>query len=362
MPSPLPSSPPSPPLRHRSAGGNTLRRGRDLASAGLVAPEAADAADRVAERYSVAIPPAVAGLIDPADPADPIARQFVPDPAELDEAADETDDPIGDAAHSPMKGLVHRYPDRVLLMPTLSCPVYCRYCFRRDRVGRADGAPTAADIEAALAYVEARPEIREVVLTGGDPLSLSNARLGALLDRLDAIPHLVDIRIHTRVPVAQPERIGAGLLAALQRKTTVWMAIHCNHPRELTAAVAAACDRLTRAGVPLVSQTVLLKGVNADVDTLTALMRRLVECRIRPYYLHHPDRAKGTARFRISLEEGRALVDALRGNVSGLCQPTYVVDLPGGHGKVPVQGTRAERGGDGWTLTDHAGRRHGWRD
>ena len=345
------------PLRHRS----TLRRGRDLAAAGLVAPEDMEATDAVAARYSVAIPPALADLIDPNDPNDPIARQFVPDPAELDDAPDELDDPIGDAAHSPIKGLVHRYPDRVLLMPTLSCPVYCRYCFRRDRVGRADGAPAPADIDAALAYIGERPEIREVILTGGDPLSLSDARLAALLGRLDAIPHLTNIRIHTRVPVAQPDRIGAGLLAALQTKTPVWMAIHCNHPRELTDEVAAACDRLTRAGVPLLSQTVLLKGVNADIDTLTELMRRLVACRIRPYYLHHPDRAKGTARFRISLEEGRKLVDVLRGNVSGLCQPTYVVDLPGGHGKVPAQGPRAVPDGDGWTLTDHAGARHGWK-
>lgn len=340
----------------------TLRRGRDLATAGLIAADAADAADAVAARYSVAVTPALAALIDPADPADPIARQFLPDPGELEGGADEIDDPIGDAAHSPVKGLVHRYPDRVLLMPTLSCPVYCRYCFRRDRVGRAAAMPTADELDAAFAYIETRPDIREVVLTGGDPLSLSDARLGAILRRLDAIPHLVDIRIHTRVPVAAPERIGPGLLAALQLSTPVWMAIHCNHPRELTDDVAAACDRLVRAGVALVSQSVLLRGVNDDVATLTDLMRRLVALRIKPYYLHHPDRAKGTARFRLTLAEGRALVDALRGTVSGLCQPTYVVDIPGGYGKVPVAAARIEADGAGWMLTDRAGTPHPYRD
>lgn len=346
----------------------TLRRGRELAEAGLVPAERAGEIDAVAARYSVAIPPALAALIDPDDANDPIARQFVPDAAELDAADDEIDDPIGDGAHSPVKGLVHRYPDRVLLMPTLSCPVYCRYCFRRDRVGRAAGMPSPAEIDAALGYISAHEEVREVILTGGDPLSLSDSKLGALLGRIAAIPHVLNIRIHTRVPVAQPERIREGLIAALQVAKPVWMAIHCNHPRELTDAVAAACDRLMRGGVALLSQSVLLRGVNDDVETLTALMRRLVELRVKPYYLHHPDRAKGTARFRLSLSEGRALVDALRGNVSGLCQPTYVVDIPGGHGKVPVQKARIAPGSDpdgngpDWTLTDHAGRTHGYRD
>ena len=220
----------------------------------------------------------------------------MPDAAELDVGPDELDDPIGDAAHSPTRGLVHRYPDRVLLMPTMACPVYCRYCFRRDRVGRAGDAPDAADIEAALAYIAAHEEIREVILTGGDPLSLSDRRLGDLLDRLDAIPHLTNLRIHTRVPVAVPGRVTEALVATLQRAKPVWMAIHCNHPRELTDDVAAACARLVRGGVPLVSQTVLLRGVNDDADILAALMRRLVEIRVKPYYLHHPDKARGTAR------------------------------------------------------------------
>ena len=336
----------------------TLRTGKQLAAAGLAAPADIDAIDAVGTRYSVAIPAGLADLIDPDDPNDPIARQFVPDPAELHVAADELEDPIGDGAHSPVRGLVHRYPDRVLLMPTMSCPVYCRYCFRRDRVGRAADAPTADDLEAAYRYIEDHADIHEVILTGGDPLSLSDARLERIIARLNSIPHLNNIRIHTRVPVALPGRVTNGLIAALTSGIPVWMVLHCNHARELTGDVAAACDRLIRGGIPLLSQSVLLKGVNDDVDTLTELMRRLIRLRVKPYYLHHPDRARGTARFRITLKEGRALVAALRGNISGLCQPTYVVDIPGGYGKAPVQGETATAKESTWALQDFRGDSH----
>jgi lysine 2,3-aminomutase len=341
----------------------TLRTGADLARAGLVAESQVVALDAVGTEYSIAIPSGLAALIDPADPADPIARQFVPDPAELIRADDELDDPIGDETHSPIRGLVHRYPDRVLLMPTLACPVYCRYCFRRDRVGRAAGTPTAADLEVAYRYIEEHPEIREVILTGGDPLSLSDARLARIVARLNAIPHLNNLRIHTRVPVILPDRVTDGLIAALTSDIPVWMALHTNHARELTDDVAAACDRLTRAGIPLLSQTVLLKGVNNTVDALTDLMRRLIALKVKPYYLHHPDRARGTAKFRLTLEEGRALVSALRGNISGLCQPTYVVDIPGGHGKASAQDVTADGALPGrWNLRDFRGQTHDYAD
>jgi lysine 2,3-aminomutase len=341
----------------------TLRTGADLARAGLVAESQVVALDAVGTEYSIAIPSGLAALIDPADPADPIARQFVPDPAELIRADDELDDPIGDETHSPVRGLVHRYPDRVLLMPTLACPVYCRYCFRRDRVGRAAGTPTAADLEVAYRYIEEHPEIREVILTGGDPLSLSDARLARIVARLNAIPHLNNLRIHTRVPVILPDRVTDGLIAALTSDIPVWMALHTNHARELTDDVAAACDRLTRAGIPLLSQTVLLKGVNNTVDALTDLMRRLIALKVKPYYLHHPDRARGTAKFRLTLEEGRALVSALRGNISGLCQPTYVVDIPGGHGKASAQDVTADGALPGrWNLRDFRGQTHDYAD
>tara|TARA_R110002126_G_scaffold16961_32_gene67106 strand:- start:2046 stop:3095 length:1050 start_codon:yes stop_codon:yes gene_type:complete len=340
----------------------TLRTGTQLAAAGLAAPADIAAIDAVAARYSVAIPAGLAALIDPTNADDPIARQFVPDPAELQIADGELEDPIGDAAHSPVRGLVHRYPDRVLLMPTMSCPVYCRYCFRRDRVGRAADAPSADDLETAFRYIEARPAIREVILTGGDPLSLSDARLARIVARLNGIAHLDGIRIHSRVPVAMPGRITDTLVAALQSDLPVWMVLHCNHAGELTDDVAAACDRLIRGGIPLLSQSVLLKGVNDNVETLTGLMRRLVRLRVKPYYLHHPDRARGTERFRLTLEEGRALVAALRGNISGLCQPTYVVDIPGGHGKAVAQGEAVRRNADAWSLRDFQGKTHDYRE
>lgn len=340
----------------------TLRTGKQLAAAGLADPADIDGIDAVGAQYSVAIPAGIARLIDPADPDDPIARQFVPDTAELSVAEDELEDPIGDGAHSPVRGLVHRYPDRVLLMPTLSCPVYCRYCFRRDRVGRAADAPTVDDLEMAFAYIENDPGIREAILTGGDPLSLSAARLRRILDRLNSIPHLNNIRIHTRVPVAMPERVTDELIAALQSDIPVWMALHCNHARELTDDVAAACAKLVRGGVPLLSQSVLLRGVNDDVETLTDLFRRLVRLGVKPYYLHHPDRARGTARFRVSLAEGRALVAALRGNISGLCQPTYVVDIPGGFGKTVAASDAATDDETGWSLRDFRGDTHLYDD
>ena len=339
-----------------------LRTGSHLADAGLIDSEDVELIDRVGDRYSVALPSGMAQLIDPADPDDPIARQFIPDASELKISDGELEDPIGDAAHSPIPGLVHRYPDRVLLMPTLSCPVYCRYCFRRDRVGRDAAAPSSQDIDAAIDYIRSHGDVREVILTGGDPLSLSDSRLEALLKRLAAIPHLNNLRIHSRVPVALPGRITGKLVDALQCDVPVWMVLHANHARELTDDVAVACDRLTRGGIPLLSQCVLLKGVNDDVDTLTDLFRRLIALKVKPYYLHHPDRARGTARFRLTLQEGRDLVDALHGRISGLCQPTYVVDLPGGHGKaIAHEAEPADKIGT-WRLTDFNDQPHLYRD
>jgi lysine 2,3-aminomutase len=309
-----------------------------LAHAGLVASERLPALQRVAARYAVAVTPAMAELVDPADPADPIARQFVPDEAELAAAPGELADPIGDAAMSPVPGIVHRYPDRVLLMVTHTCATYCRFCFRRERVGPGGaGTLAGAALEAALAYISGRPEIWEVILTGGDPLILSPRRLAALMDRLGAIDHVKVVRIHTRVPAVDPDRITGALVRALKRSNrAVYVALHANHPRELTPAARAACARLIDAGVPMLSQTVLLRGVNDDPAVLGALMRAFVETRIKPYYLHHADLAPGTAHLRTSIAEGQALMRALRGRLSGLCQPSFVLDIPGGHGKVPV--------------------------
>ncbi|MFH0296346.1 lysine-2,3-aminomutase-like protein [Bradyrhizobium sp. 31Argb] len=316
----------------------TLRQPAELIERGL-APEAALAdLEQVAARYAIAVTPDIAGLIDPDDPNDPIARQFIPAADELVTQVGENADPIGDDAHSPVPGIVHRYPDRVLFKLVHVCAVYCRFCFRREMVG--PGKATALSEDAyrdALSYIRSRPEIWEVILTGGDPLMLSPRRLAEIMADIAAIDHVKIIRLHTRVPVADPARVSPEMVRALRVEgATTWVAIHANHPRELTPEARAACARLADAGIPLVSQTVLLKGVNDDAATLEALMRAFVECRIKPYYLHHGDLAPGTAHLRTTIEEGQELMRSLRGRVSGLCQPDYVLDIPGGHGKAPI--------------------------
>jgi lysine 2,3-aminomutase len=333
-------------------------RAADLVPARLVAPEREDEVRRVAERFAVAVTDEMAGLIDPADPADPIAAQFVPRRAELDAAPEERADPIGDDRWSPVPGIVHRYPDRVLLKPLLLCPVYCRFCFRRETVGKKDAVLGRAALDRAFAYIRERPQIWEVIVTGGDPFLLAPRRLAAIVRTLDAIPHLAVIRFHTRVPVVDPGRVGPALLAALAAEKAVYVVLHANHPRELTPGLRAAASRLVRAGIPLLAQTVLLRGVNDDAAILEALFRGLVAMRIKPYYLHHADLARGTAHFRTGIAAGRRLVKALRGPVSGLCQPTYVLDIPGGHGKVPIGESAARRAGKGWRIEDPAGRLH----
>ena len=342
-----------------TGGNRPLRHPDDLVRVGLVPPERLAALEQVAARYAVAITPAMVDLVDPTDPNDPIARQFVPDLAELDHRPEELADPIGDHSHSPVKGIVHRYPDRVLLKPSHACPVYCRFCFRREMVGPGGEALTPVEFDQAIGYIADHPEIWEVVITGGDPLMLSPRRLGELVQALSAIPHVAVIRFHSRVPVVDPARIDVALVAALATDKALWIAVHANHARELGEAQAAACRRLSQAGIPLLGQTVLLKGVNDEAATLTDLFRRLVALRIKPYYLHHGDLAPGTAQFRTSIEQGQALLRALRGAISGLCQPTYVLDIPGGHGKAPIGPGFLEKGGAGqWLVTDFRGRTH----
>jgi lysine 2,3-aminomutase len=317
---------------------STLRHPEDLIAHGLAPAAALADLERVAARYAIAITPEVAGLIDPTDPDDPIARQYLPSANELAAQPAERADPIGDHAHSPVEGIVHRYPDRVLLKLVHVCAVYCRFCFRREMVGPAkETALSKSATTAALDYIRSHPEVWEVILTGGDPLMLSPRRLAEIMAELAAIDHVRIVRIHTRVPVADPARVTDELVAALRTDgATTWLALHANHPRELAAGARSACARIVDAGIPMVSQSVLLRGVNDDAATLETLMRAFVECRIKPYYLHHGDLAPGTAHLRTTLEEGQLLMRALRGRVSGLCQPDYVLDIPGGHGKVPV--------------------------
>ncbi|MDB5438108.1 MAG: L-lysine 2,3-aminomutase [Caulobacteraceae bacterium] len=320
------------------SGPRTLRTPRDLVSAGLATEGDLPALEAVANRYAIAISPAMAALIHPTDPDDPISRQFVPSSAELETAPGELADPIGDDAHSPVEGIVHRYPDRVLLKLTHTCAVNCRFGFRREVVGP-QGAGTLDEqaLEKALAYIARRPEIWEVILTGGDPLLLSPRRLAEVTARLGAIEHVKVIRHHSRIPVVDPALVTDELVAALKSpRQAVYVALHANHPREMTPAARAACARLVDAGIPMVSQSVLLAGVNDDAATLAELMRAFVETRIKPYYLHHPDLAPGTAHLRVPIKTGQALMRALRGRYSGLCQPDYVLDIPGGHGKVPI--------------------------
>jgi lysine 2,3-aminomutase len=338
--------------------GKTLRSASDLCEAQLVRSERLAALEKVAARYAVAITPALVNSIEERDAQDPIALQFVPDERELETSPHESADPIGDAAHSPVPGVVHRYPDRVLLKVVNACAVYCRFCFRREMVGPGRGALTGAALATAIDYVRRTPQIWEVILTGGDPLLLPPRRLAGVMARLAAIDHVKVVRLHTRMPVAVPERITPALVRAMRADKATFMVLHVNHPRELSVAARAACARVIDAGIPMLSQSVLLRGVNDDVATLGTLMRALVECRIKPYYLHHADLARGTGHFRTSIADGQALMRALHGRYSGLCQPQYVLDIPGGHGKSPIGPVYLSL--DATEITDFKGARHAY--
>jgi len=339
----------------------TLRTAAQICEHGFAPSTDRGALEKVATRYAVALPPALAALIDGNDPHDPIARQFVPTKAELDRQPQEFADPIGDDPHSPVEGIVHRYPDRVLLKLTHVCAVYCRFCFRREMVGPdKPNALSPAALQAALDYIRAHSEIWEVILTGGDPLVLSARRLRAVMKALGEIDHVKVVRIHTRMPIADPARITPDLVRALKLKSKpTYVAVHVNHARELTPKARAACARMADAGIPLLAQTVLLAGVNDTAQAMADLMRALVECRIKPYYLHHADLAPGTSHLRTDIAGGQALMRELRGRLSGLCQPAYVLDIPGGHGKSPIGPNYIERapsnGGEHFVVEDFKG-------
>lgn len=358
---------------------NTLRSVVQLADAGLLPDsDVHSRLESVSARYTVAVTDAVKNCINLKNlPADPVARQFVPDERELIEGENSLVDPIGDDVHSPVRGLVHRYPDRVLLKATQLCPVYCRFCFRRESVGgNAERPLSGDDFEQIFSYIAEHSEIWEVVVSGGDPLVLSDTRLHALMKGLARAPHVKVVRIHTRVPVVNPERITNELIDALHCcNKTLFIAVHANHSNEFSREARKACAKLSDAGIPLVSQTVLLRGVNDSVEALSALMRTFVELRISPYYLHQLDRAPGTEHFRVPIKEGQALLRALRGTWSGLCQPDYVIDLPGGYGKVSIApsyvqanergtGTGIDTGNvaEGLSITDPFGRAHDYNE
>jgi lysine 2,3-aminomutase len=304
----------------------------------------------VTQRYDYRLTPYLQSLLRGRPAHDPLVRQFLPDSRELHALPHERADPIGDIPFSPVKGIVHRYPDRVLLKVAHACPVYCRFCFRREMVGSHGEPLQGAALDCAMDYVRSHPAVWEVILTGGDPLALSPRRLTGVLTRLATISHVRILRIHSRVPIVDPDSIDESLTRALKVATPVYVALHINHPQEITEAVVAAIGRLLDSGAVLLSQTVLLRGVNDDAGILEQLFRRLVTLKVRPYYLHHPDLAPGTSHFRVSIETGQALVRTLRQTMSGLCMPTYVLDIPGGFGKVPIGpeylGARTSNGRD----------------
>lgn len=339
----------------------TLRRPTDLVDSGLVGLEKRQELEAVAAHYAIAITPDMVGLIDPQDPDDPIARQFLPDADELVTLPLERADPIGDGIHEVIPGVIHRYPDRILLKFINVCAVYCRFCFRREMVGPQAPHLSPDDLSAAFAYIRSHPEIWEVIVSGGDPLVASPRRIADLVQSLAGIDHVKIVRYHTRVPIVAPDRVTDSLIGSLCHPgLTTWIAIHANHPREFTPDACAAIGRLADAGIPLVSQTVLLAGVNDDTQTLGDLMRSFVENRVKPYYLHHGDLAPGTRGFRTSIAEGQDLMRTLRGSVSGLCQPTYVLDIPGGHGKAPIGPCSMDANGESTTVTDYRGRTHAY--
>lgn len=331
-----------------------------LIEAGLAPASAAATLGEVTDEFRMRLTP---GMAQAAQASAGVAAQFVPDMRELTIRPEELADPISDAAFTPVPGVTHRYPDRVILHITKTCEVYCRFCFRREVVGD-EGHLPEPQLAAALDYIARTPAIHEVILTGGDPMVLSARRIAALMGRLSAIPHLDVVRFHTRVPVVAPRRIDSALLAALRpERLAVWVVLHINHADELTPEARAALARLADAGVPLLSQTVLLNGVNAEAEVLEALFRALIRLRVKPYYLHHCDLARGTSHFRTSIAEGQAIMAALRGRLSGTCLPTYVLDLPGGHGKVPLGPGYLDGGTAGqWRVRDWRGNWHEYRD
>ncbi len=333
-----------------------------LLDAGLAPGADAGPLEQVAAEFRIRITPSMRGAAGNGA-NDPIAAQFVPDARELITRPEELTDPIGDDVHSPTPGLTHRYPDRVILHITKTCEVYCRFCFRREVVGE-EGTLPERDLTAALDYIARTPAIHEVILTGGDPLVLSPRRIASVMARLSDIPHLDVVRIHTRIPVVAPDRIDAAMVAALcPERLAVWLVVHTNHANELTPDACAALARLADAGIPLLSQSVLLRGVNADAETLADLFRALIRNRVKPYYLHHCDLARGTSHFRTSIAEGQAIMADLRGRISGTCLPQYVLDLPGGHGKVPLgPGYLHETAPGRWLIRDWQGMTHHYRD
>lgn len=316
---------------------NRVRTLADLARMIELSEEEAEAIKRHTGSLPVGITPYYASLMSSLDPTQGLRRTVVPVLGEYEISRGENEDPLGEDSHSPVPGLVHRYPDRVLLLVTNFCSVYCRYCTRARMVGSAgERSVKKADIELALSYIEQTPVIRDVLISGGDPLSLDDDRLEYILKRLSKIKHVEFVRIGSKQPVVQPMRVTNSLRRILKRYHPLWMSLHFTHPDELTPEVTEACGRLADAGIPLGSQTVLLKGVNDDLETMRKLMQGLLKARVRPYYLYQADPISGSSHFRTPVSKGVELIRGLRGHTTGYAVPTYVIDAPDGGGKIPI--------------------------
>ena len=315
---------------------NRIQTLEQLESRLVLTPEERAGTILAGKKLALGITPHFFNLIDKNDPDCPIRRQVVPRMEEATAAPDEMMDPCGEDSHMPVPGLVHRYPDRVLLLVTDRCAAYCRYCTRSRVVSGAGEQELSIDLDGAFSYLEKHPEVRDVLLSGGDPLLLSDAKLDAILTRLRKIPSIEFVRIGSRIPIFLPQRITPDLVAMLRRHHPLFVSIHSNHPRELTTEVKAALERLADAGIPLGNQSVLLRGVNDRAEILKELFHKLLLCRVRPYYLYQCDLITGSAHLRTSIREGQEIMEQLRGHTTGYAVPTYVVDGPGGGGKIPI--------------------------
>lgn len=342
---------------------HTLRSIEELESRNLVSKNQHSGIAKVLEKFSLAITPHVLDVMSGSDSEGAVAAQFVPSTLELEEHPNESSDPIGDSTHTPVAGIIHRYSDRVLLNAIQTCAVYCRFCFRRENVGPGNGGLTPEQLDKAIKYISDDDQIWEVILSGGDPLTLSPRRLSAVIEKISAIPHVGVVRLHTRVPCVAPDKITSDVLAALKKHPAVYVVLHVNHADEITLEVSKKLAMLADSGIPLLSQSVLLKDINDNAETLTKLFRKLLVNRVKPYYLHHGDLAKGTGHFRTSIKRGQELMRELRGPLSGLCQPQYVLDLPGGYGKVPIGHQYLERLSSGaYELDDVFGGKQSYED
>lgn len=301
-------------------------------------------------KLALAVTPHFFNLVHPTDPDDPIRRQVIPRIEESWDNPEEMADPCGEDSHMPVPGLVHRYPDRVLFLVTDRCASYCRYCTRSRVVSGVGEQELHTEFEAAFRYLEQHTEIRDVLLSGGDALLLSDAKLESILKRLRAIPHLEFLRIGSRVPIFLPQRVTPALCEMLAKYHPLWMSVHVNHPRELTVEVKEALERLANHGIPLGNQSVLLRGVNDDPATYKTLVQKLLRCRVRPYYLYQCDLIKGSSHLRTSVAKGIEIIENLRGHTSGYAVPQFVIDAPGGGGKVPVNPDYMIHRDDGVTL------------